>query len=266
MDAQTVGKIEQLVTAGLGRIVESGGRSFSFVPAGYDLEELQPLERPVGSYIQQTVRIDTKTSFSDYVNAYKGANTRIFFNRTSRTFSAVFDYHSSLLEVGRCAHRAAYSCPHSDEWNAWTALDGKQIAQRDFAEFVEDHVGDVIRPEAAALLEIAQRLQISRKVNFVSAKNLGSGTVEFQYTEEDEAKAGKQNIQVPTDIELAIPVFRGEDRYKIAAKFRYRLDDGKLFFVVKILQREAILDDALSQMIEAISAETRLSIIHGSLA
>lgn len=246
------------------------GRKYTLVANGFDLKELKPHEAPLGSFISQSVVLSDRASFIAYVNAYKSNVTRIFLDTGATVFKAVFDYHTAPAGAeealpNRNAHIAVYSCPLSEEWAAWSQISGKAVSQRDFAEFLEERALDVTSPDSATLLEVAQRLQVDRKVTFVSGMNIGNGNQELTFTEEDNTTAGKQRIQVPSKIEIAIPVFVGEDRYKVNCLFRYRLNDGKLSFIVKMVDRQLIVQDALKQMRDAIANDTGIVAFAGRI-
>ncbi len=276
-----IDKVRELALQGT--VVNGNNKQFVIVPAGYELHEIQPLEPLPRSYIDQVVTLETRESFINYVNGYKTEFTRLF--RDASGFAAIFDYHipPSAIVVPpppegqppakplgsplRKAHRAIYACPYSEQWLAWTGLDGRLVAQRDFAEFLEEHAIDVIEPASADLLEVATLLEVHRKINFLSGIRLGDGTNQLTYTEEDNTKAaGKKAMTVPSEVALGIPVFKGEEPYRVRALLRYRLDDGKLHFVIKVANKASVLDDAMTQLSKAIESGTDLQIFAGKAA
>ena len=223
----------------------------------------------LSSYIEQIVRLETEDSFVSYVKQFAKETTRLSYCKGSATFTAVFDYHSPAGNgtPGRKAHKAVLSLGHSDAWNAWIGINELNLGQVQFAEFLEDHLGDIRSPDGATMLEIASTLQVNRKVSFTSAKRLDNGTVNFAYQEDDSAQAGvKGTFAVPQDIVLGLVVFDGDtEGYEVKAKFRYNLDTGKLTFKVKLLNLDRVVELATADIVERIQAATNIEIWRGSL-
>jgi uncharacterized protein YfdQ (DUF2303 family) len=119
------------------------GRKYVVHDRQYSLEELQPRELPLSSFISQKVTLLDRASFIDYIKLFQSPSTRVFLEQPANTFKAVFDYHKAASDTGsstpdRAEHIATYACPLSDEWAAWSRIDSKEIAQKDFAEFIEE--------------------------------------------------------------------------------------------------------------------------------
>jgi uncharacterized protein YfdQ (DUF2303 family) len=206
------------------------------------------------------VKFDTEESFISYLSAFGTENTRLFLDKDNLTFTAIIDYHAAGAEpkqgVNRKEHIARFVMNHTSDWEAWIGIDGCTIAQRDFAEFIEDHTRNIVEPDAATMLTIAKSLQVKRNVSFVSEQRLGDGTVNFVYQEDDDAKAGsKGTIVLPEEVTLGIVVFEDDsDADTIQAKFRYRLDrdSGKLGFMVKLMNKEGVIDQAFGSIVDSI--------------
>ena len=258
LTAEAIGAVKDLAIASIGIKKSDSGREFIVFPNGL-YKEIEPLNPPLKSYIEQTAVFDDKDSFVAYVGLFQTPDTRIFHDETS--FTAILDYHAAVKEgvdggPARARHVAKYALKHSPEWDAWNALASGRQPQREFAEFIEEHAKDIKVPDQASLLEVAQNLQISRKVDFVSGTNTRNGTVQFAYVENDETVGGKKgNVDVPAKITLGIPVYKGDPLDQIEVLFRHRLDNGKLFFLIKFLDIEAIKDRALKAIAESISTE-----------
>lgn len=63
-----------------------------------------------------------------------------------------------------------------------------------------------------------------------------------------------------------IPVYKDDEAYKIRALFRYRLNDGKLFFIIKLLELDAIKDHALGLIRDAITEKTSIVPFFGKIS
>ena len=214
MDTDTIQAVAALGAAAAAKTFDANGRTYTLIPGGYSAKELEPRERALVSYIEQSVRLDTEASFISYVTEFATPATRLFYSKDATAFTAVFDYHTpgkdnAPAASGRNAHKAKLPLRHSAAWLAWTNINGTKIPQSQFAEFLEEHLTDIRDPDGATILEIATNLQINRSVSFVSAKNLGNGTVNFTYKEDDKA-TGNNTLAVPTDIKLGLVAFEGD--------------------------------------------------------
>jgi uncharacterized protein YfdQ (DUF2303 family) len=181
--------------------------------------------RPKGAY-----RPATLGAFKDLVNRHQDADrTTIWVHPTSGRVVAVFNDNS--LEQGPAwrDHRAVLQMAHTAEWLHWTRLDGQLLSQTAFAEHVEDGLTEIAEPPAADLLELAQSFHAHQTAAFRSAIRLQDGSVQMQYDEEIEAKAGRSGqLSVPSEFSLMVSPFLGETPRFLKARLRYRLSGGRL--------------------------------------
>jgi uncharacterized protein YfdQ (DUF2303 family) len=135
------------------------------------------------------------------------------------------------------------------QWKKWKAIDGQMMQQAAFAEFVEDNLEDVVDPAGATMLEIATYLQTTRTTHFKSGLRLSSGAVQFRHEQSDDAKVGAGALEVPETIMLALaPVF-GLPPYRIPARFRYRLNDGRLTLGIKMQRIDDLMATIVNEMV-----------------
>ncbi|HVE20628.1 MAG TPA: DUF2303 family protein [Acidocella sp.] len=135
------------------------------------------------------------------------------------------------------------------EWTKWHKIDGTMLPQDAFAEFIEENLQDIYNPPGAEMLEIVTYLQATRAVDFKSALNLSSGQVQFTNIESVDAKVGPGQIAIPTEFTLQIAPIQGSPRFKIPARFRYRLTDGKLKLGFKLLRIEDVMTEILDKAV-----------------
>lgn len=148
------------------------------------------------------------------------------------------------------------------QWTKWKAIDGRMLSQVEFAEFIEDNLHDVVSPAGAEMLEIAQYLSATRSVDFKSAIRLSNGQIQFHNLESMDAKVGVGQTQVPETITLGIaPVF-GLSPFRVEAKFRYRLADGKLRMGIKLHRVEDVMAAVVNDMVHGVvGSESRMGTV-----
>jgi uncharacterized protein YfdQ (DUF2303 family) len=228
---------------------------------------LPPL-RPSGTF-----KFHQLDGFIDYINSHIhfGPRAELWLDCNKHTITAVLDGHcrhspSDLKEQepGWGAHRAILEFQLTAAWSEWSEFCKKNHPQDEFADFLEDHLADIVEPDAADLLEIASSLSVASGVKFQQALRLASGEVSFQYTEEHNASAGRQNqLKIPKSITLALAPFEGSDPFKVPARFRYSLRDQRLSLRLLLDRPDQILRSSINDAIKVIEEQTDLIVYHG---
>lgn len=224
------------------------------VPNEYTLHNLEKL-LPAPTRIRQSVPLGDAISFITYWQKFATDRSVIFASEAHRNFKAIFDYHLDDDAPGWGDHTAALTLTNSDEWKRWTSKNGQPMKQRDFAEFIEDNIKDVVEPTGAELLEVAKTLTVNKKLNFRSSQELSNGQVQLTYNEEMKGEAGATGqLTIPTSITIGLRVFKGLDAYSVKARFRYRIsDEGVLTFSYHLDNVDKILEDAFDSVMKQIS-------------
>lgn len=244
---------------------ESGKPQFAEVP-GFEHLLLMPKDTKIESleqYFDAPLRakesrtvIDIK-SFMDYIQRFDPAcqDVAIFANLDKCTISAVLDYHKKgLPKWGQ--HVVTLDCKLTHDWNKWVSHNGKQMAQTEFAEFIEDMSWTILEPDAATITELCLAFESSKSAVFESKVNRTNGEVQFVYKEEIGSSA-KGTMRVPEKFHVAVNVFQGSKPVDMEARLRYRVKEQSLTFFyvldrpdrVKLAAFEGVLAE-----IEALSA------------
>ncbi len=227
------------------------------VPDGYKVQEL-------GGMLNTPLRVKecrvftTIESFLDYVAEFRYGNTHIFCDPNKMTFTAIFDYHGKDKPAW-CDHGAKFSPPVSDEWESWANMNNTKMPQSGFLEFLEDHIANIIAPAGADILEMCSSLEGMKNVNFKSGFKQKDGAVCIKWEENFEANATKAgNLNIPSELELAIAPFKRGQVYKVRAYLRYRIVDGKLSFLYKLIDPDKVIGDAVDGFISTVNERTGL--------
>ncbi|MEN6306006.1 MAG: DUF2303 family protein [Armatimonadia bacterium] len=241
-DADFVNAIASLARQGSIVLDHPQGGKAVMRPDG-QVEHLKPADWPL-THIKQQVKAFDAGSFIAYVNRFKllsrigeetEEKTTVFADPVKYALRGIIDYHSGTAP-DRAAHVVNYEVPFSEQWSRWRGIDGKLMSQIEFAEFVEENVQDIVEPPAAGFLDLVVGLHAKKKVAFESGVRLQDGSHQLTYAEEIEAK-GRGQMLVPSEFAIGIPVFFGGEAYKVRAFLRYRIDEGRLVFAVKLHRR-----------------------------
>ena len=236
---------------------------YTVVPEKYTVQSLEEfMGRPLR--VRQTVELHDAASLIAYVLEF-GENdvSQIFFDQAHETFHVVFDYHADNETPGWCQHTAEFTARRSEEFKTWMAQNRKQLTQVDFARFLEDNLPDIVEPEGASLLEIALTFEAKKDVEFSSGVRLQNGQIQFAYSELVRGTAQKGTLDVPEQFILGIPIYVGGPAYRMAVRFRWRLQEGKAVFWYEIVRPQRYIDDALRETAERIATESGFAILAG---
>lgn len=252
------------LAAGLSEISNAGdgAKPFIVLPGEYQVHDLEhTLPRPLS--VRACPVFLTLAGLIGYIVAFKLNETAIFANPETGAIKAILDYHGLPDVTDRaswCQHTASYAPEHTIEWNRWKVQDNKWLAQRVFAEFIEENVDDVSTPSGATMLEIAQTLESKTATDFKSGVRLDSGSHRLTFNTEVTSRAGeKGDIDIPNTIVLAIAPFRGGDAYPLVARFRYRVNDGKLELRYQLVNPHKVIEAAVARMITVLTTGTGIT-------
>lgn len=165
-------------------------------------------------------------------------------------------------------HRLQLQLRETDAWKQWASNDGVLMGQDDFAEFIEDHLPEILEPAAAEMLEIAQSIQGTVKAEFASGTRLATGQRRLEYTETVTAKAGqKGTLTIPETFVVGLLPFEGlTGGYRITARLRYRINGNALTIGYKLDRPADARAKAFSDVIEQVAADVDHPILNGTPA
>lgn len=261
-------EVKPILDAGL-RLAEirkdHGGIPFVVIPEGTNVHELEEL-LPSPQTTKIDVAVDDVESFTRYFNEHKSDDSRIFarLQETGAQFIGIIDFFGKGKTSWR-KHRVTYNCPPTPEWLTWTKNNKLAMNQKAFAEFLEDNLDEIINPVGAEVLEIAKTLTAKTTVNFKSGIRLDNGNQCLTYEEMSETKAGeKGDLQIPTEITLGIAPFKSIQPYKLMARLKYRLQEGRVTFTYELVKPHKVIEDACKGIIGVISDKTSIQPFAGN--
>ena len=233
-----------------------------------DLERLLP--HPVRK--RDTVSIDRADSFIAYVKAHQITGATAIYQSTTSAgdlqFKAIIDDHETgdKGQANWQQHKVLFTPKLSREWRIWNEVNERDVSQEQFALFIERNMPDIADPAGSTLLEIVRTLESKKNVNFKSGIRLDNGDFSIQYEETSTAKAGeKGTLDIPQIITLSIPVYDGGAPYAIEARFRYRINEGRLRMWYELVRIQDIRDHADNSISQQISAGLpEVPLYHGS--
>lgn len=233
------------------------GTPFVVVPENSKIHGLGDLlDKPLVN--KSNIELNEVDSFIRYFNEHKTSDSRIFVNLSeiSARFVAIMDYFKKG-DTSWNTHVVSYSCPHTVEWVTWMRNNRTSMAQKIFAEFLEDNLQEIVSPLGADVLEIAKTLTAKTMVNFKSGIRLDNGNQQLIFEETSEATAGaKGDLQIPSELTLGIAPFKATQPYRLTARLKYRLTDGRVNFTYEMVKPHRVIEDACNGLISTIKENT----------
>lgn len=161
-------------------------------------------------------------------------------------------------------HRVGLKLMYSPEWNAWAQKSGQMMPQGAFADFLDERVVDVVEPDGALLLEIAQTFQATTSAKFRQAISRQSNTVKLLWEEDSDARAGTNgDVEIPRELKVRLRPFRGDEPVIVDGRFTYSVKEGKLTLGVKLLNLAEIVETAVARVAEQAASFLSLTVLEG---
>ncbi len=275
-------------------VIIAGGSARPLGASVWDEYRANPLHRDGTAVLTQL------PSFIALVNRFKFDNSAIFAvdDLKEPSLTAIFDYHPENVDadgvihpqpVQSMRHKATYAFPLSKEWQAWFSKDCKPMSMGEFAAFLETHIVDVSDDPVTAwsdqaqrfakanratttdsiatptrLVDLSLKFRIYETAESCEAVNLTSGETQLTFVSEHKQADGKP-VDFPKLFSIIIPIFaRSAVFYRIIARLRYRLANGKPVFWFELWRPDLTFEQAFNEAIEQVSAETSLPIYIGT--
>lgn len=212
------------------------------------------------SRAQARVVLTTLADHIAYIKAQRyedddDQNTVLFADRHQLRFHTILDYHiagtPSWLD-----HSLTTTLALSKQLQTWNTRAGVWMPQEQFAEFLDENLGDIQEPTPAEVLDFVECLQCTRKESFRSAMNQTTGEVQFVW---EKANSTDERHNIVRDFTLGIPVWHRGDAFAIKARLQHRIaeKDGKagVNFRFKLEQIDRIQDKLWDEAIAHLRTE-----------
>ena len=227
---------------------DEGGQRLEYV----DREDAlpQPL-RPRGIFRPATVH-----SLTSYLKTHLESmpGTTIWVDRSAATVTAILnDHYTQPATAGWGDYKAILSLERTPEWKHWKDADGRLMSQEDFAEHIQQGLDEIIEPEPATMLEVAQSIQGTTDATWRTARRLDNGEVAFEYSEAVAAQAGPRgSLPIPSEFTLSVVPFYGEELEQVTARLRYRVSGGHLTIGYQLVQPHKVELEALHSIVSTL--------------
>lgn len=203
-------------------------------------------------------------AFCDLVNRLKVPDSAVYADPSNFSIVCVVNDHGVNREVhGWRDHRVAYQCPRSTEWQEWTKLDGRDMDQDSFADFIEAHLEHLTAakgyPAPSEILQMARDLVVLTKGTFKRSLNPTTGAAILECKTDTDTGS----TVIPRAFAIAIPVFEAGDHYQVECRIRFKLIEGQPRFSYQMHRRTETEREAFGGARALVQAETGLPLFAG---
>jgi uncharacterized protein YfdQ (DUF2303 family) len=143
------------------------------------------------------------------------------------------------------------------------------MSQIDFANWIEDNIGDITTvegmPTGAQMLEMALNFEAASEKRFKSGARLQSGGISLEYVDTDD-DATRSKMAMFERFSLGLRVLQGGEAYEMSARLKYRIRDGGLSIWFELIRPDKVLEAATKDIVEKIKNESGFTLLLGSPA
>ncbi|MEV6105737.1 DUF2303 family protein [Streptomyces sp. NPDC051940] len=244
------------------------GRFYAFhTPEGVHTVDLTGDDyKTAPSRKQGATTVTDAASWLAYWTKHHDDASDVYADAQRLTVTAVLDAHTS--DAARWSgHWLRLQLRKTEAWEQWLQRDGQLLSQEMFAEHIEDHLPELLEPDPATMLEIAQSMQATTKAEFKSGTRLQSGERQLTYVEDTRASAGRKGeLTIPATFTVGVVPFEGSSGYKLGARLRYRIQDTTLRIGYKLDQPGDVLKSAFADVVKAIAEGIDVPVMNGTPA
>ncbi len=223
------------------------------------------------SRIKKEIKFDDLRGFVAYVNDFKTEKTAIYASRSNLT--AIFD-HAQKDAPSWETHKISYAIQRSQRWKIWEEAHNRWMAQKDFADFLDTGLNEIVDPTQGAILEMVKNFRAT--VNFEINSEEAPGGTNFTFSKKTSGGNVKsQAIEIPEYLKIQLEPFENltvinpqiKDSskkipaFELRAKINWRInlshqDEQSLQFKIQILNFEKAVDNTLESIRGAIAELT----------
>lgn len=222
----------------------------------HSLERLNDHPSRTKAYVILTTLADHIAYIKAQRDEIGGQNAVLFADRHQLRFHTILDYHDRET-ANWLDHSINTQLALSKQLQTWITKAGVWMPQEQFAEFLDENLGDIQEPTPATVLDFVECLQCTRKESFRSALNQTTGEVQFVW---EKANATDERTSIVRDFTLGIPVWHRGEPFAIKARLQHRIkesENGKagVNFRFKLEQIDRIQDKLWDEAIAHLRAE-----------
>ena len=184
--------------------------------------------------------------------------------------------------------RAEYHFPAHDAFKAWSTQNKQPLSQSTLAEWIEDHITDVMDISTAdqikavktrdligqlnlslgnrlQLLTAARGMAVKVTESVRSAVNTNDGSITVAYEQNHEAASKDPDLKIPTAFVIALPVFEGGAVFQLLTRLKYRKEGQTLKWSFDVYNLKRAVDVAFTSACDDVVTATGLPLYYAKV-
>jgi len=230
--------------------------NFTLLPPGYSVADLEHLQCSPNRVRTKQTFVDPK-SLAAYLTRFTaearewGEGAFLTVDYKAANIGAVLGY-SDRFSLNHHDHVATYQAQVGRKFQKWREMCGKAHTQVALALFLESRAVDVMKPDAADIMEMVLKFEATKTVDFKSSTRLSDGARQFVYVEDTQQRG---SFTLPDHIVILVPVYEGLEPQPVKIWLRYRIEDAKLRLVLEVHDEDEVMRQAFERCVDAFLSE-----------
>lgn len=221
------------------------------LPPGWKTEDYSSIQEAPRRQKGFTV-LHSIDSFARFISQHGiHENTRIFVTKstTNLKFTAILNANSAS-DPGWADWGCTMPVQYDPVALEWQKLAGQPQTQAQLSAFLRSHVGDVVSMPAAALIDLAENLEVKTGIAATYKTNTANGSRTLAWEEDV-----KTTTNVPASFTIRIPVFQGQDgEVELEVRLTFRSTKEGLLWTLYLDEWRAAVDASWESMVESLKA------------
>lgn len=192
------------------------------------------------------VTLQAVADFLAYVRRHETEHT-VVFHDTSGHMRAVLNHHATA-DPGWRDFTAYLDRETTPAYRAWMRAAQAALSQVDFANFLEERLGEIAEPDGAGLLDAAEHFRAHTIISFRSQNKLANGQRQLEYVEQVEGGESTGKVTMPERLRVVLQPYHDSERITVDVRLRWRVVDRAVRFAL-------LFDDTLTDALEVIHQE-----------
>ncbi len=237
-------------------LLEIEGHPFFINPKTGERNSLESyLKHPLRRTVSRSM--ETVTSFEEYVNRFKQSESSIYVE--GLIICAQIDHSSNIGKLSWGDHTAKVMLRFTEEWEHWAKMHKVRLSQEGFADLLETRAADIVKPESAAMLEIARELHVTN--NSAASSYLRSGSNHsLTFTSEKKATS-KDGLEIPSRFEIRLrPFINSHSVVTLAVRLKVHISSDHPVFIYELQDLEETIYGAKKSILDGIEKSTELPV------
>lgn len=222
------------------------------LPPGWTCPDISRLVGvPLMPYRARSYAAETAEDLAVYLSRHGGPEAEVYVDSKAEKITLILDAGAGG-ENGRMKDLGTLKVEKDPRFVEWVERCQRVMSAETLREMLEDCASHFETPTAAEIRTLVNGLRLKKSQTFSKVEHDGAAAgVSLEYKSEIAGASGGA-IEFPEVLVLSLPVYRHQTRAKIPVKVKIDLQDGTLYFKLRIPDLAALLEAAWGQVAQEV--------------